>query len=62
MNRSQNIYDNQDFFDGYHPEIGGSFTPFGVTGGKYFQQGIPYEGNEHLRATTNDCDEYYKNW
>ena len=51
-----------DFFDGYHPEIGGSFTPFGVTGGKYFQQCIPYEGNEHLRATTNDCDEYYKNW
>ena len=51
-----------DFFDGYHPEIGGSFTPFGVIGGKYFQQCIPYEGNEHLRATTNDCDDYYKNW
>jgi hypothetical protein len=51
-----------DFFDGYQPEIGGSFTPFGVSGGKYFQQCIPYEGNEHLRATTNDCDEYYKNW
>ena len=51
-----------DFFDGYQPEIGGGFTPFGVTGGKYFQQCIPYEGNEHLRATTNDCDEYYKNW
>lgn len=25
-------------------------------------QCIPYEGNEHLRGTTNDCDEYYKNW
>lgn len=23
---------------------------------------IPYEGNEHLLGTTNDCDEYYKNW
>lgn len=23
---------------------------------------IPYEGNEHLYDTTNDCDEYYKTW
>ena len=23
---------------------------------------IPYEGNEHLRGTTDDCDKYYKNW
>lgn len=51
-----------DFFDGYYPEIGGSFTPFGVTGGKYFQQCIPYEGNEHLRGTTNDCNDFYKTW
>ena len=51
-----------DFYDGYQPNIGGSFTPFGVTGGKYFQQCIPYEGNEHLRGTTNDCDERFKTW
>lgn len=25
-------------------------------------QCIPYEGNEHLLGTTNDCDEFYKNW
>jgi hypothetical protein len=25
-------------------------------------QCIPYEGNEHLRGTTNDCDEFYKTW
>ena len=25
-------------------------------------QCIPYEGNEHLLGTTNDCDEYYKTW
>ena len=25
-------------------------------------QCIPYEGNEHLRGTTNDCDNYYKTW
>ena len=23
---------------------------------------IPYEGNEHLLGTANDCDEYYKTW
>ena len=23
---------------------------------------IPYEGNEHLLGTTNDCDEFYKTW
>lgn len=27
-----------------------------------FNQCIPYEGNEHLLGTTNDCDEYYKTW
>lgn len=26
------------------------------------KQCIPYEGNEHLAETTNDCDEYYKTW
>ena len=30
--------------------------------GHYPNQCIPYEGNEHLLGTTNDCDEYYKNW
>lgn len=25
-------------------------------------QCIPYEGNEHLVGTTNDCDEFYKTW
>lgn len=27
-----------------------------------FYQCIPYEGNEHLLGTTDDCDEYYKIW
>lgn len=27
-----------------------------------YQQCIPFEGNEHLLGTTNDCDEYYKTW
>jgi hypothetical protein len=30
--------------------------------GHYSYQCIPYEGNEHLLGTNNDCDEYYKNW
>ena len=25
-------------------------------------QCIPYEGNEHLCGTTNNCDEFYKTW
>lgn len=33
-----------------------------VTIGCRYKQCIPYEGNEHLRGTTNDCDEFYKTW
>lgn len=28
----------------------------------WFFQCIPYEGNEHLLGTIDDCDEYYKTW
>ena len=51
-----------DFYGGYDREACGSFTPFAVTGGKYFQQCVPYIGNEHLLGTTDDCDEFYKTW
>lgn len=27
-----------------------------------YAQCIPYEGNEHLLGTTNDCDDFYKTW
>lgn len=30
--------------------------------GHYTTQCVPYEGNEHLLGTTNECAEYYKNW
>lgn len=30
--------------------------------GSGFSQCIPYEGNEHLSKTTDDCDEYFKTW
>ena len=33
-----------------------------VVGGYIYRYCIPYDGNEHLLATTNDCDEYYKTW
>lgn len=35
--------------------------PF-ICAGHYASQCIPYEGNEHLLGTTNDCDEYFKTW
>lgn len=35
---------------------------FYVLGGNAYRQCIPYEGNEHLRGTTNDCDPFYKTW
>lgn len=28
----------------------------------YYAQCIPYEGNEHLLNTTDECDEFYKTW
>ena len=33
-----------------------------MVGGSAWIQCIPYEGNEHLLVTTNDCDEFYKTW
>lgn len=35
--------------------------PF-VCVGHYVAQCIPYEGNEHLLGTSDECDDYYKNW
>ena len=33
-----------------------------VCAGHYADQCVPYEGNEHLLGTNNDCDEFYKTW
>lgn len=33
-----------------------------VVGGLGWEQCIPYEGNEHLLGTSNDCSEFYKTW
>lgn len=35
--------------------------PF-VCVGHYVIQCVPYEGNEHLLDTTDDCDDFYKTW
>lgn len=35
--------------------------PFVASVSKWAQC-IPYEGNQHLLGTTNDCDKFYKNW
>ena len=42
-----------------------SDTPFVCIGWQSMNESsqcIPYEGNEHLLGTTNDCAEYYKTW
>lgn len=46
------------FFAKYRP---GSKFPFVCTYNTW-SQCIPYEGNEHLSDTTEDCNEYYKIW
>ena len=35
---------------------------FTCLNGHVFPHCIPYEGNEHLLGTNNDCDEFYKTW
>lgn len=32
----------------------------GILIGAKWEQCIPYEGNEHLLGTANDCDDFYK--
>lgn len=59
----RNKYD--DFWE---PAIFGVFYAkehafkFCIVGSRRFEECIPYECNEHLLGTTDDCDEYYKTW
>lgn len=50
------------FFSHYDREVKWGCYPFVTTSSKSYSMCIPYIGNEHLRGTTNDCDEYYKTW
>lgn len=47
-----------DFFSLYNPECSNRFHCIGA----WYDICIPYIGNEHLRGTANDCNEYYKTW
>ena len=40
----------------------GMYSPYYTLDGSSWGHCIPYEGNEHLCGTRNDCDEYYKVW
>lgn len=47
-----------NFFGFYNYDEGYYYT----TGNWIYRQCIPYEGNEHLLGTTDDCDNFYKTW
>ena len=49
-------------FSHYHKNSDRPYVCIGAAGINEYKQCIPYEGNEHLLGTTNDCDEFYKNW
>lgn len=51
----------------WYPEFFGCLfnsnnSPYMVLGGNRWKYCVPYEGNEHLLETNNDCDDYYKTW
>lgn len=48
-------------FFGFYDTLITKRYPF-VASAVNWAQCIPYEGNEHLLNTTDDCDEFYKNW
>lgn len=56
-----------NFFNKYCKEINsfkliGVCTPAYANHEHFVNYCIPYEGNEHLLGTTDDCDEYFKTW
>ena len=47
-------------FYGFGDEF--STYKYSCTDDHRYMQCIPYEGNEHLLGTADDCDEFYKTW
>lgn len=47
---------------GFYDETNSINYPYETVGGNCFSMSIPYENNEHLLGTTDDCDEFYKTW
>lgn len=50
------------FFSHIDKDLHSHCYKFVTIAGKSYPMCIPYEKNEHLLGTTNDCDEFYKNW
>ena len=48
-------------FFGFYDTVTNKKYPF-IAGSVNWAQCIPYESNEYLLGTCDDCDEYYKNW
>lgn len=48
-------------FGGYAKNKDNEIEYYYALGGTCWRNCIPYEGNEHLSTTTDDCDKYYKN-
>lgn len=56
----QDVYEKWgiNFFGFYNYDEGYYYT----TGNWIYKQCIPYEGNEYLLGTTDNCDNFYKTW
>ena len=56
----QDVYEKWgiNFFGFYNYDEGYYYT----TGNWMYKQCIPYEGNEYLLGTTDNCDNFYKTW
>lgn len=49
-------------FGGYAKNKDNEVEYYYALGGTCWRNCIPYEDNEHLRGTTDDCNEYFKTW
>lgn len=49
------------FFEKYNTELGAKYPFICLCYNKY-SQCIPYENNQHLLDTANDCNDFYKTW
>ena len=47
---------------GFYDKTNNVNYPYIIVGGGLYGMSIPYENNEHLLNTTDDCDEFYKTW
>lgn len=55
--------DTQEWFISLFSHFNGlKMYKYSCINGRGYAQCVPYEGNQHLLGTTNNCDEYYKTW